>query len=335
MRILITGANGFIGGFLVQEALNRGYEIWAGVRGSSNCSNLQDPRIRFMYLDYQDLNNLTQQLAAHVQTYGSWDYVIHNAGVTKTLDKAYFYQVNALYTHNLIEALHGANCSPQKFILMSSLSAFGKGDEKLFTPISLNDTPQPDTAYGKSKLAAELFLMQQTYFPYVILRPTGVYGPGDKDYFVALKSIKYGLNFSAGMVHQRLTFIYVKDLVSVTFLALENQEVRNQSYFVSDGTVYTDNEFARLAKQALNKRWVINIRIPLRMAWAACYMSEWFSWLASKSTVLNSDKYLIIKQRNWICDVTPLQKDLGFTPQYTLADGLKDAVDWYRSSGWL
>ena len=335
MRILITGASGFIGGFLVNQALEQGYSVWAGVRAGSNRANLQDPRLQFIELDYDDVDNLTIQLTAHQQIYGAWDYIIHNAGVTKTLHKEGFYQVNALYTHYLIEALHAAECTPRKFLLMSSLSAFGKGDEKQFTPIALNDTPHPDTAYGKSKLAAERFLMQQDYFPYVILRPTGVYGPGERDYFLAIKSVQSGFNFAVGLIKQRLTFIYVKDLVSVAFLALENEQVVNRSYFVSDGTVYTDKDFARLMQQALAKKWVLNIRIPLRLAWVACYISEGLSWFANKPTALNSDKYLIFKQRDWICDTEPLQKELGFVPDYPLAKGLEESIAWYRKAGWL
>ena len=106
-KILITGASGFIGGFLVKEALNRGYETWAGVRSTSSRVNLQDERIRFIDLKYSDRESLTAQLADFVREHGPWDYVIHNAGLTKTLDKRNFYRINAQNTANLIEAATG------------------------------------------------------------------------------------------------------------------------------------------------------------------------------------------------------------------------------------
>ena len=81
-KILITGASGFIGGFLVKEALERGYETWAGVRSTSSRANLQDKRIRFIDLKYSDRELLTVQLADFVREHGPWDYVIHNAGLT-------------------------------------------------------------------------------------------------------------------------------------------------------------------------------------------------------------------------------------------------------------
>ena len=95
MKILITGASGFIGGFLVEEALRRGYETWAGIRAGSSKAHLQDKRIHFIDLKYGDQEALTAQLSDFAREHGAWDYVIHNAGLTKTLDKRNFFRVNA------------------------------------------------------------------------------------------------------------------------------------------------------------------------------------------------------------------------------------------------
>lgn len=335
MKILITGASGFIGGFLVQEALARGYETWAGVRSTSSRSNLQDERIRFIDLKYNDPEALTAQLAEFVRNEGPWDYIIHNAGLTKTLDKRDFFRVNAGYTHHFIQALAKADCQPRKFLLMSSLSSYGKGDEKTFRPILLDDPQLPDTAYGKSKLEAENYVRSQSYFPYVILRPTGVYGPGEKDYFMEIQSIRSGLDLAVGFVPQRITFIYVKDLATVAFLALENETIRNRQYFVADGDVYTDESFARLIQELLQKKRVLHARIPMGLVQIACLCSEWIGKRMKKSMTLNTDKYIILKQRNWICDVTPLQDELHFTPAYPLRRGLEESIEWYRKEGWL
>lgn len=335
MKILITGASGFIGGFLVQEALNRGYETWGGVRASSSRSGLQDERIHFIDLKYADPRALTAQLTDFVREQGAWDYVIHNAGLTKTLDKKNFFRINAEYTHNLIEALAAANCKPKKFLLMSSLSSYGQGDDQTFRPISLSDPQRPDTTYGQSKLKAETYLRSQSHFPYVILRPTGVYGPGEKDYFMEIQSVNSGLDFAVGAIPQRITFIYVKDLAVVAFLALEKETIRNRHYFVADGDVYTDEEYARIVQDLLQKKHVLHARIPLGLVYIACQCSEWIGKLLGKSMTLNSDKYIILKGRNWTCDVTSLQDDLHFTPAYPLRRGLEESIEWYRKEGWL
>src|SRR5690606_29580644 len=108
MRVLITGASGFIGGFLVNEALKRGYEVWAGVRQNSDRSNLQDERIRFIDLRYSNVAALTSQLKLLKDEFGMFDFVIHNAGLTKTLKKDAFHTVNAQYTKNFIDALYAS-----------------------------------------------------------------------------------------------------------------------------------------------------------------------------------------------------------------------------------
>ncbi|MDH6535417.1 NAD(P)-dependent oxidoreductase [Parabacteroides sp. 52] len=334
-KVLITGASGFIGGFLVEEALQRGYDVWAGIRSGSSRAHLQDERIHFIDLAYNDKDKLKQQLALFAAEHGPWKYIIHNAGLTKTIDKQDFFRVNAEYTHTFIEALAIAGCRPEKFLLMSSLSSYGTGDEKTFRPIRLDDAQNPLTVYGKSKLKAENYVRSQTYFPYVILRPTGVYGPGEKDYYMAIKSIQSGFDFAVGYTAQRITFIYVKDLATVAFLALENEAVQNRHYFVADGDVHTDHSFAQQIQQILQKKRVLHARIPLACTYMACCLSEGIGKIMKKSMTLNSDKYIILKQRNWICDTTPLQEDLGFTPAYPLQKGLEETIQWYKKEGWL
>lgn len=333
-KILITGASGFIGGFLVDEALKRGYEVWAGVRAHSSRAHLQDPRIRFIELDYKEEAVLAQQLAAFREAHGNWDYVLHNAGLTKTPDKRQFFEVNAENTRRFLDALAKV-CPPRKFLLMSSLSSFGMGDEINFTPIRLTDEPRPNTAYGKSKLLAEQYVRRQTAFPYVILRPTGVYGPGERDYFLEIQSIQAGFDFTVGMTPQRITFIYVKDLARVAFDALEQEEIRNREYFVADGDVHTDASFARLIQELLPKRHVWHARIPMPLVHIACIILEHIGNWMHKSVTLNSDKYYILKQRNWICDIAPLQRDLHFQAEYDLRKGLTETLAWYRAQGWL
>jgi nucleoside-diphosphate-sugar epimerase len=335
LKVLITGASGFIGGFLVREALHRGYEVWAGIRAGSSRARLRDERIRFIDLAYDEEIKLTKQLDDFRRDYGAWNYIVHNAGITKTPDKSEFFRINAGYTSRFIEALNVADCRPDKFLLMSSLSSYGAGDEKGFTPISLDDEQHPDTAYGMSKLQAENSVRGQDYFPYIILRPTGVYGPGDQDYFMEIKSIRSGFDFAVGMTPQRITFIYVKDLATVVFLALEKDDVKNRHYFVADGDVYTDRSFARMIQGILLKKRVLRLRIPAGPVYVACLFSETIGKLTRKSMTLNTDKYKILKQRNWICDVTPLQEDLGFIPAYSLREGLEETIAWYMDEGWL
>lgn len=315
MKILITGASGFIGSFLVEEALNRKYEVWAGIRSSSSKEYLQDTRISFIDLNYADKEKLKQQISEYVSLHGKWDCIIHNAGLTKSLDIIDFDKVNYLFTCRFIEALQESNAIPVKFILMSSLSAY----------------PNPESAYGKSKLKAERFLESQTNFPYIIFRPTGVYGPRDKDYLLMLKTIDAGWNVTAGFESQKLTFIYVKDLAKAAFFALESP-ISNKAYFITDGNVYSDENYTQIVKAALGKKFTVKIRVPLFVLKGISVLSEWLAHLTKKPSTLNRDKYKIMKQRDWTCDTLPLQQDLGFKADYDLERGIAECVKWYREN---
>ncbi|MDR1601200.1 MAG: NAD(P)-dependent oxidoreductase [Tannerella sp.] len=325
-KILITGASGFIGRHIVYEALSRGYEVWAGVRATSSLAHLPQDRIHRIDLKYSDSEALTAQLSQFVRKHGAWDYVVHNAGLTKTTRLGDFFRVNAAYTLHLLEALTGADCKPAKFLLMSSLSCYGGGNPDTLRPISIDDPQNPETVYGKSKLMAENYVRAQRNFPYIILCPTGVYGPGDKDYLMEIESIRSGFDFAVGMKPQRITFIYVKDLASAVFETLENGAIVNSRFFVADGDVYTDTEFARLIQDVLQKKRVFRLRIPLWLAWLACLCFEVAGRLTGRAMTLNSDKYRILKQRNWICDTEPLRSATGFVPAYNLRRGLEETI---------
>lgn len=333
-KILITGASGFIGGFLVEKGLKEGFEVWAGIRNNSSREYLKDSRIRFVDLNYSNVDNLTNQLKSLAEEYGRFDFVIHNAGITKCLNPDEFDKINFRNTANFINALVNSGNVPDKFVLMSSLSAFGPGDETDYTPISLFDVPHPNTAYGRSKYKAEEYLKSHGGIPYIILRPTGVYGPRERDYYLMIKTVKSGLDVGVGFSPQHLTFIYVKDLVDVAYLALTSN-ITNKAYFVADGDVYTDKQYTELIKSVIGKRRVLSLKIPLWILKAVSIISEKISKLTKKPSTLNSDKYIIMKQRNWECDIKPLIRDLNFNPQYNLKRGLEESVAWYKENGWL
>ncbi len=191
--ILITGASGFIGSFIVEEALKRKFGVWAGVRSSSSREYLRDRKIHFLELDFAHPNELRAQLSGHKGTYNKFDYIVHCAGVTKCVDKNEFDLVNYLQTKYFIDTLRELNMIPKQFIFISTLSVFGPVRERTYDPIMESDPPSPNTAYGLSKLKTELYLQSIPGFPYVIYRPTGVYGPREKDYYLMAKPGMTGL----------------------------------------------------------------------------------------------------------------------------------------------
>ena len=328
MKILVTGASGFIGSFITAEGINCGYSVYAGIRSTSSRKYLPEG-VRTVELSLGDKDRLKTELS----TLGRFDYIIHNAGVTKCNHPTDFDRVNYGFTRNFVEALMESDTVPQKFLLVSSMAAFGPGDPKTLEPVRLSDTPKPDTLYGMSKLKAEQFIMAQNDFPYLILRPTGVYGPREKDYFVFLKTVNNHLEPAMGTKKQHLTFVYVTDLVKVIFLALESPFLQ-KAWFVSDGKEYDNREYAAIVKKHLN-RWALYLPVPLVLVKAISYTLDTVCGWFGVSPTLNRDKYKIMRATNWKCEIESLQRDLNFEAEYDLDKGIEACVEWYRKEKWL
>ena len=331
MKILITGASGFIGSFIVEEALKRGFETWAAVRKSSSREYLQDERIKFIELNLSSKEQLMEQLKPH-----QFDYVVHAAGVTKCLNKDDFRRINTEGTKNLAEALIALQMPLKRFVFVSSLSIFGAiREQQPYEEIRETDTPQPNTAYGRSKLEAERYLDSLgSRIPYIILRPTGVYGPREKDYFIMAKSIQQHSDFAVGYKRQDITFVYVEDVVQAVFLALEKGD-NGRKYFLSDGEVYQSTTFSDLIHEELGRPWWIRITAPVWVLRIVTFCGEYIGRMTGKVTALNNDKYNILKQRNWRCDIQPAIDELGYQPKVKLKEGVRRSIKWYKDNKWL
>ena len=330
MKILITGASGFIGSFIVEEALRRGFETWAAVRGSSSRQFLTDERINFIELNLSSEEQLTEQLRGL-----QFDYVVHAAGVTKCLDKQDFHRINTEGTQHLVRVLLALQMRINRFVYISSLSIMGAiREQQPYTEILESDVAKPNTAYGKSKLEAEKWLATVKDLPYVILRPTGVYGPRERDYFMMAKSIQSHTDFAVGYKQQDITFVYVTDVVQAVFLALE-KGVTGRKYFLSDGEVYQSSTFSNLIRKELGNPWWIRITAPIWVLRVVTFIGEYVGRLTGKVTALNNDKYNIMRQRNWRCDIEPARKELGYEPKVKLEEGVRRSIQWYKDNKWL
>lgn len=332
-RVLVVGAGGFAGGFIVAEGLQRGYEVWAGVRESTSRKWLSDNRIKFINFDFTSAGDIAEKLSKALPEGEKWDYVVYNLGATKVTSYSDFNTINYEYLRNFTKALKTAGKEPDKFLYMSSLSAMGPGAVKGYEPFTESMIPMPNTKYGASKLKAEMWL-EMDGVPYIIFRPTGIYGPRDKDYFLMLESIKKGFDFSVGFKRQMLTFIYVEDLATAVYDALERSAVK-QTYNISEERGYTQSEFRRIASKVMGKKFVVPVKVPIWGLKVVCAVAEKWGVARMKPSTLNCDKYRILKQRNWNVDVNKAKRGFGFAPKTSLAEGIMKSVEWYRKEGWL
>lgn len=327
--LLVVGAGGFIGGFICKEGLRRGYDVYAAVRESTSRRYLDLPGLKFVVLDYDDPDTLGMSLREAAPAHSGWDYIIYNLGATKALNFSDFNLVNYLYLRNFVNALEDEGFMPKRFLYMSSLSALGPSDEKNYTPIGPKTIPNPNTRYGLSKIKAETFLETTPSLPWIIFRPTGVYGPHEQDYLMMVKSIDRHFDFAVGFRPQMLTFIYVEDLVGAMFDAIASENTDHRKYIISEPRSYTQKEFREIVKKALGTKWVIPVRLPLWAAYVASYAAEKIGNWTMKPSTLNRDKFKIMKQRNWNCSVDDAVRDFGFKSEYPLERGVAEIVKAY------
>lgn len=329
-RILITGASGFIGGYLVEKALEYSDDVTATVRAGSDRSRLSDPRLHLLDLP---LNN-ELAMANVLQSAGRFDWIIHNAGVTKALHRDGYRKGNYDNTRRLVTSLQQNGLVPDKFLFVSSLAALGAappGEEMIRT----DQTPRPLTPYGESKLDTEHFLESLPEFPWVVVQPTAVYGPWERDILTFIRMTSFGLELTIGRQPQRLSFIHASDVAQAVFRALENPAAIHRKYIIGDGQNYRTADLGAAVRQALGREKTIKISLPLGLVRQVAGIAETIGHWQQKPSPLNREKIPELAAENWHCDATPLFEELHFQPRFDLYSGMANTINWYRKNGWL
>lgn len=324
-KVLITGASGFVGYHLIEAAVQAGLEVYAAVRSSSNTEHLKGFNIQYTSIDFSDKEAIRSNLETN-----NYDYIIHAAGLTKARNTEEYNVVNAHYTRNLAEA---ATLFPiKKFVFLSSLAAIGPIPYSSEYAINEANLPQPVTDYGRSKLLAERWLANLNNLPLIILRPTAVYGPREKDIYIMFKTLNNRIEPYIGRQNQWLSFVYAKDLAAVSISALTAATTRNM-YNISDGNAYDRYALANLSKKILDRR-TLRFHLPMGLVKVIVGTLETFS-SGSKPPALNKEKLNELAAENWNCSIEKAQQELGYQPQYDLERGLNETLKWYQEHDWL
>ena len=330
--LILTGATGFTGRFLVKEALKRNYKITALVRASSNTDFLRENGISILVVDFSDKEALSKILNELKNKIGKPSLIIHNAGVTKALRKSEYELNNTVFTENFVEALRRADFIPERFIYTSSIAALGPGNPETLKPIAEEGDYHPVTYYGKSKKSTELYLKTKSDFPWIIIRPTAVYGPGDGDTLKLFKSIKNGFEISITKNVQHLSFIYVEDMAKAYFEVAGNSQF-NEIYNLSDGNFYTQKQLSNYIEKAMNKK-PVKLTISPFLLKTVAVISELGNRVSGKVSILTRDKVNELIKTNWKTDSSKIQS-LGFHAETNLETGIYKTYNWYKEHGWI
>ena len=123
-------------------------------------------------------------------------------------------------------------------------------------------------------------------------------------------------------------------MVQAIFLALDKGEV-GRKYFLSDGEVYQSSEFSNLVHQELGCPWWIRITAPIWLLRVITWCGDYLGRMTGKMSALNNDKFNILRQRNWRCDIEPARRELGYESEVKLAEGVHRSIQWYKENKWL
>ncbi|HEX5400392.1 MAG TPA: NAD(P)-dependent oxidoreductase [Verrucomicrobiae bacterium] len=326
MKVLLTGASGFVGSHVLDSLRSREISAAVLLRPTSNRQFIEShlPQLDVRTGSISDPKSLDDALR-------DVTHVIHCAGCTKALHIPEFYETNHLGTRNVVEAINQRPGQIQRLVHISSLAAGGPATPD--RPAREEDPPCPVSEYGRSKLAGEQEA-QRCKNEYVILRPPAVYGPRDDAFLTFFKSVKAHLQIHVGSRPLALSLVFVKDLAKAIVACLTAPNAAGKIFYVASPEV-TDAHALTAAMASQMKTWTLKIPVPASFLWPACVLQETVSRLTRRPGVLSRQKYAELTAPGWVCDVTRLRQELGIVCPTKLQLGLAETLAWYRQNGWL
>jgi len=326
VNVLVTGATGFIGSHLVELLLTKKYAVRCLVRKTSDTGWLKGLNVEYVHGDLFDHEALRKAVAGV-------DYVYHSAGVTKAKKKEAYYRGNSEGTKNILDAVIRHHPHIKRFVQISSQAAVGPSPTK--EPIAEDTPAHPLTTYGKSKwLAEEECHKVASLIPITIVRPPVVYGPRDKDVFEFFNTMRKGLQPMVGFNEKLVSMLHVGDVVRGFVMAGESEQAAGQTYFISSRKMHGWREIGDIARNVMSVR-ALRVRIPESAVFVIAAFAELFALTSAKPALINFEKARDMVQNYWTASGEKAKRDFGFEQQISLADGVRDSVEWYNKNIWI
>jgi dihydroflavonol-4-reductase len=333
---LVTGASGFVGGWLCEFLLRSGYRVSALVRNPSAAAHLAKCDLEMIQGDLHDREALTSAVA-------KVDTVFHVAGLVRALKSQNLFRVNEGGCHNVLTAC-AARQTPPKVVLVSSLAAAGPSPSsgaKVET-----DPTSAVSHYGKSKLAGELAARRFADKLHVsIVRPPIVFGGRDTAFAEMIRPIvTLGVHpYPGALPSRRYSIVHVSDLCRALWLVSERGEpIRHDEtdiqrgqgiYFVADPRRFSYIELGAMIAQAASARYMIPIPLFDPICWIGGAFNEIVGQLRGKPMLVNFDKVRESSAGSWTCSPEKIVRRLAWAPQKTASERMQETVDWYFSEG--
>ncbi len=323
-KVLITGANGFVGSHLCRAFLDEGYHVIAGVREGCDISMIEDLDLEYRFGDITLPKTLPEMVSGV-------DYIVHNAGLVKARDPKFFYTVNKQGTANIMAAAADVS-GLKKLIYISSGAAAGPSyPGKILTEA---EEAHPLTEYGRSKLAGEqavLNLIENVNS--VIVRPSGVYGPGDKEMLAFFQIVDSRIRPYIGKLNRRLRLIHVEDLARSVVCAVKAKTKSGSIYFIAESRSYSFREMIHILVKA-SGRFGLPIYVPGFTVKVIAGISESVMRMFGKTPMFTMEKAREILA-SWEISSERAEAELGFKASINFTDGARETLYWYRMEAWL
>jgi nucleoside-diphosphate-sugar epimerase len=327
MKVLLTGASGFVGSHILESLRSQGADAALFLRKTAATEFVKDhlPNVEIRHGSLDDAASLEAAMDGIT-------HVIHCAGATKALTPQGFFDVNHLGTKNIVSAVNARRAQIQRLVHISSLAAAGPAVAQ--QPATESDAPRPVSVYGRSKLAGEREVMENCRSEFVVLRPPAVYGPRDAEFLRLFKAVKSHLLPAFGGGRQPLSFVFVKDLADAAVHALTHPSAHGECFFVAAEEIATARQLAAEIAAQMNV-WTLPLPLPNFILWPVCAIQEIISRLTGKANVLSRQKYAELAAPGWVCSAHKLKRQTGYQCRTSLREGIAATLAWYRQNRWL
>ncbi|HEY4686331.1 MAG TPA: NAD-dependent epimerase/dehydratase family protein [Dehalococcoidia bacterium] len=326
MRVLVTGANGFIGSHVAERLAAQGHDLRLLLRRTSKTEFLDGLSC------YERVDGDLRDEASLARAAAGVDAVVHLGGLTLTaaLTEAEYVAVNAAGTAAIAKATLAAGA--RRFVYVSSLQAAGPSPDG--RPVPPHESA-PISAYGRSKAAGEkAVLALQEEMSVAVVRPPAVYGPRDRAFLPLYRIAKLGVFPLLGDGRNRASLVHVYDAAAAIAGVVAAEGPSGGVYTICDGEPYTWRQIVDAYAAATGRRPRL-IPTPPFLYVAAGWLGGLASKLIRRPLPLSPDQIDQMRQRYWVCDNEAIERDLGWRPTLSIAEGMAQTLAWYREHGWL
>jgi nucleoside-diphosphate-sugar epimerase len=300
--IALTGATGFIGGVLARRLETIDWQIRALVRPASLGARYAGAATQWIEGDLEDLDSLRRLINNDVYA------VVHCAGAVRGASQAQFDGVNVDGVARLVQAAREQHQMP-RFLLISSLAA----REPHVSPYAASKRR------GEGSLAAAAADMKWT-----VLRPSAVYGPGDKELLPLFRWIGRGIAPILGPRSARFSLLYVEDLAEAMVQWLNSETNERRAFELHDGhpNGYAWHDVVDTVAQ-LYDRHVFRIQVPVVILRLLAGLNLGAAQIFKYAPMLTPGKVRELNHLNWVCDNDVLTRETGWAPRISLTEGLQ------------